>query len=131
MKRSVLFSISVLMMGMLSGSAFSADVIFPVKTKNVAQCTPVPSDNVSTFCSDFVTSVQGCCPLGPMPMKIIYNLMLQTYDTLDAACQAQAVQYHSNPTDCESQWNCYWNGGTDAYGKLCSTTGQACASLSL
>lgn len=126
MKRHAFILISTLFF-VVNASAVSNNPLLTFRDN--PQCS-VASDNVSTFCQDFKTAVQACCPLGKIPMSTIYNLMISTYGSLAVACQANAIHYGSNAKDCEMQWNCYWNGGTDANGDLCSTTGKACDSLS-
>lgn len=103
-----------------------ASPVFPVSSTDQAsnQCV-VASDTVSNFCDLFKSAVTDCSPL-PLSMHALYAMMVTVYGTLQTACQKQASQYGSDPQTCVDQWNCYWNGGKDSHGGLCSGTGKLC-----
>ena len=103
-----------------------ASPIFPISSEYHAtqQCT-VTSDTVSNFCDLFKSAVTSCSPL-PLSMHALYSMMITVYGTLQTACNKQASQYGSDPQTCVDQWNCYWNGGKDSKGGLCSGTGKLC-----
>ncbi|PIZ04737.1 MAG: hypothetical protein COY58_03020 [Gammaproteobacteria bacterium CG_4_10_14_0_8_um_filter_38_16] len=137
MKRNILFGLCIAIFA-LPIQGIASQSVFPGTFKSSSQTTQdcsVASDIVSAFCAksgagSFSAAVQGCCPLGPLPMKNIYNLMLAEYGTLQAACTANARQYGGTVAACVGQWTCYWNGGAseDMSGE-CDGNGQACDSL--
>ncbi len=130
MKMKHLFKIFAFVLVFFSVTTFAGPSIFPVSSGlQDAQNCSVATDAVSTFCVDFKNAVQGCCPLGKLPMQQIYHLMIATYGTLQTACAKNAAKYGGTAQACIDQWNCYWNGGKDSQGNLCDADGNKCESL--
>lgn len=91
----------------------------------------VPTTNPN-FCSSF-TSVAYCHCMQNIHssivcsnMTVLYNAMLQEYHSLESACAVAAKKHEASQQECIDDWNCYWNGGRDSTGGLCSGNGQRC-----
>lgn len=114
---------------MLFAVSAVANPVFPVpaSSQSANQCV-VASDTMPNFCDLFKSAVTSCSPV-KLPMQGIYRMMIAVYGTLQNACVKQAARYGSDPQTCIDQWNCYWNGGKDSKGGLCSATGNKCDQL--
>lgn len=137
MKRTFLSGIYIFIFSLFSIHIFATSIfpnVFESSVNNAQSCS-VASDITSQFCAtsgpgSFSAAVQDCCPLGPIPMNKIYNLMVTTYGSLQAACNANAKKYGGTVAACMGQWNCYWHGGkSQDMNGLCDGNGQACATL--
>lgn len=137
MKKKFLLGMCVFIFTLFSANSLAANVFpnaFESTVKGAKNCS-VSSDIISQFCAtsgpgSFSAAVQGCCPLGPIPMSKIYGLMIAAYGSLQAACRANAAQYGGTVEACIGQWTCYWHGGdSQDMNGLCDGNGQACDSL--
>ncbi len=95
-----------------------------------ASCPTDLSDEDLNFCEKFKNAAICYCTDTGLPkflcsdMNSLYSRMTTIFRSLENAC---AYQKHTDKQTCINNWNCYRLGGTDSYGKLCSSTGNKCA----
>jgi len=100
-------------------------------TSNCAQALPA---NNPGFCSSFKSIAFCHCIEARLPpgmcqdVTAIYNRMLALFThSLQKACQYAAQQHPETSAQmCMDDWNCYFFGGRDSTGSLCSGTGRRC-----
>lgn len=104
---------------LISMSSYSMTLTCP-------QATPT---NVSGFCQSFEQAAKCYCASTGLPkgmcnnMKDIYKRMISIYGSVKRACE---FQKNTGTETCIDDWNCYRNGGKNADGQLCSSTGNVC-----
>lgn len=127
MRKRLLLGVSVLLSSTI---VFANPSVFPVATTfQGTQACSVSSDTLPNFCALFKNAVTTCSPIPGLSMQRIYSLMIAVYGNLNNACLKNAGKYGGGVQACIDQWNCYWNGGSDSQGALCSGTGTRCDSL--
>lgn len=129
MKRKTLLIASAVTLSIFAAHGFASSSVFPsaFEKNKAAQSCSVASDITPDFCPQFQKAVQGCSPLGPLPMQEIYTLMMDEYGTLQNACTANAQQYGGTVEACIGQWTCYFQGGqSQDMSGLCDSDGKRC-----
>lgn len=92
-------------------------------------CPSATPTNSASFCSSFKAAAECHCTSAGLPrgmctnMKDLYNRMIGIYGSVQRAC---AFQHDTSAKECMDDWHCYRDGGKNANGQLCSSTGSAC-----
>ena len=96
-----------------------------------ASCTNALPPSHEKFCPTFKTAAQCSCTSSGMPasmcrdMATLYKRMIAVFDEQRKACE---FQRDTSMQNCMDSWDCYRLGGKDSNGRLCQSTGAACAS---
>lgn len=121
MKKSVLLLLSIV--------SFTAYASAPSQTPTTTNCPQALPTDDSNFCSSFKeAAVCRCVSMGLPPglcqdMQSLNARMLSMFGSLERAC---SFQKDTSKQTCMDDWTCYLNGGEDATGRLCSSTGASC-----
>lgn len=107
-------------------TCFFAVTSFAAPTSTCPQAVPISNPG---FCASFKSVAECQCTSRGLPsfmckdMNTVYNRMIAFYGTVEKAC---ASQKDTSKQICMDDWHCYRQGGNDAQGRLCSSTGKAC-----
>jgi len=94
-----------------------------------ASCSPAVPTTDPNFCASFKASAACYCENWGLrrnmcqDMKTIQKRMRSIFGSIENAC---AYQKDTSPQICLDDWKCYFSGGYDSNGNLCSGTGKSC-----
>jgi len=92
-------------------------------------CPLAELSSSANFCESFKKVAQCHCEKKGVPrflcrnMKFIHFCMIKKFGTENKTC---LVQDDTSVNICVDDWKCFWKGGRNSEGQLCSGTGNSC-----
>lgn len=129
LRRAIVFTALFAILSYMPGASASLGFVKLFISRTHPNCSHAVVTSNRRFCGSFRLAAQCQCTSAGLPrgsctdMGVIYKRMLSVFGTVHDACE---FQRDTTTQNCLDNWACYFSGGKDSTGQLCSFTGRAC-----